>query len=743
MFKLGKRKKKRWFYNLFFVIVVMFFISGILVSYTLRMAWTEEIESEIEFKVNSFLSKISRQVDADFQILNTLKSFVQFHIDTASDDLMEGLNESNSSNRFVRMSIIYLDGSVLHTTLFEDVKKVSFVSLDEKLQNSLMQSFNGENAVAEIYYDTDLERKVLVTSVPIVEDDQVIGILAGYDDISVFQKMLNYDTGDDEYAFLIADSGEILLHTNKNESETNTEALYFMQQQWMDETLLREALESKTAYFQMFEYEGNQYCSYFRPSIYNNLHILYFAQVDSAVNTLVNQLSNTTLIYVVVFVVGSLLLVYSTYTTKRNAKIDETNGYYDELTGLLNLHKFKELILEKIETTQCTIVILNIKRFQLINETFGLETADELLRFVASTIQKEMNQGECCCRESSDHFGMMLLDTDQDVIVSRIQKIEQKILDRFCLKKSSYRIQLNAGVCIGEQGDKSIFFKALWVMNKKKNSSSICSFWDETMLNMFLVSNEIEKSMHKALEQKQFQVYLQPKYDIKTLKIIGAEALVRWIKPDGSTFYPDQFIPVFEANGFCVELDLYMLESVCQILRDWLDKGMEVHPISVNQTKLLFYKSDYVKTVLEIVSRYNLSPNLIILEVLEGLAVEKPEVFNRCIGVLRERGFRVSMDDFGSGYSSLSSLNELKVDEIKIDRKFLMNLGDEKNFSVFQKIISLIDSLEVNVVVEGVETQEHIEILKKTNCNYAQGYYLSKPVPLEEYETLLKRDRGE
>src|SRR5699024_5372444 len=191
--------------------------------------------------------------------------------------------------------------------------------------------------------------------------------------------------------------------------------------------------------------------------------------------------------------------------------------------------------------------------------------------------------------------------------------------------------------------------------------------FDEQLMKTIQIQNEIESSMQYALKNEEFKLFIQPKYDVFHDKLVGGEALVRWIRNDGTMFYPDQFIPLFEKNGFCVDLDLYMVENVCKQLRKWIDDGKTVYPISINQTKRLFYHSDYVEKLQSIFNKYQISPDLIILEVLEGLAIEDLDSFNRCIERLHAIGLKVSLDDFGSGYSSLSNLNELNVDEIKID----------------------------------------------------------------------------
>lgn len=228
-----------------------------------------------------------------------------------------------------------------------------------------------------------------------------------------------------------------------------------------------------------------------------------------------------------------------------------------------------------------------------------------------------------------------------------------------------------------------------------------------------------------------------------TGKVESAEALVRWQTKERGLLFPNQFIPLFEQNGFCKQLDLYMLEKSCQLLKKWMDEGNPPISISINQTKSLFVSDDYLDKLLEITSRYQISPQYIVLEILEGLAFENIEELNNTIARLHKAGFRVSMDDFGSGYSSLNTLGKLHIDQIKLDRMFLMDLREDQRSSqndVMLLIFALAKKLGIETVTEGVETQEDEALIQSMGCNYGQGYYYSKPIPVKDfYNIFLKR----
>lgn len=235
---------------------------------------------------------------------------------------------------------------------------------------------------------------------------------------------------------------------------------------------------------------------------------------------------------------------------------------------------------------------------------------------------------------------------------------------------------------------------------------------------------------------KEVQMYLQPKVDLKTKKVVSAEALVRWITDEKQTIFPDEFIPLFEENTFCIQLDLYMVEKACKQLREWIDAGYNPISISVNQTKLLFYEEGYVETLCEITEKYGIHPKYITLEILEGLAHKNVKQLNACIGRLRTFGFRISMDDFGSGFSSLNTLAKLQIDELKLDRNFLIKATEKQDSSqyvILESIIEMAKKLHIDTVAEGVETSLDEQMLRSLQCDFGQGYFYSRPLPTKEF----------
>lgn len=424
---------------------------------------------------------------------------------------------------------------------------------------------------------------------------------------------------------------------------------------------------------------------------------------------------------------------------------------YDTLTGAYNERQFRILFSKDCQNNvPKSLIALNIRDFKYINEVFSVTIADKFLCRIKDILDNMTSDDEYFCRQSADVFYLAFNESTENQISLRINKIHECIQKEADKLLEGYQILMYWGVVFtGNSPEKysvsSNFSYMLLALSqaKKKNTADIC-FYNDELHKLEQNRHYIESHMHSALEQCEFKLYLQPKKNLKTGNFDCAEALVRWQTNDGKMIYPDQFIPLFEENGFCIKLDLYMVEMVCKQLRNWIDMGLKPISISVNQTKLLFLEPKYVEKLCTIIQKYNIEAKMITLEILEGLALEDIDYLNKCISKLKSAGFRISLDDFGSGYSSLNILGDLDIDELKVDREFLRDIskksGYHKKCIVLEQIIQLAKKIGVDTVAEGVESLEDEEIIKNWKYDYGQGYYYSKPIPAEEFlEKFIKK----
>lgn len=265
------------------------------------------------------------------------------------------------------------------------------------------------------------------------------------------------------------------------------------------------------------------------------------------------------------------------------------------------------------------------------------------------------------------------------------------------------------------------------------------AYYNKEIWEKQMYEQEIIDCMEDALRQKQFMVYFQPKYDLGSERVAGAEALVRWQHPSKGFMNPAEFIPIFEKNGFITELDKYVWDTTCCYIETWIKNGYPVVPVSVNVSRTDIYNPDFIEIILGIIHKHNLEPENIHLEITETAYTDNPEQIIEVVKQLKLLGFVIEMDDFGSGYSSLNMLNELPIDILKLDMGFVQDdMGTNSN-NILSFIIGLAKWMDYAVVAEGIETEEQIQILRNMDCNFVQGYYYAQPMPPDEFEAYMLR----
>ncbi|MDD2972836.1 MAG: EAL domain-containing protein [Lachnospiraceae bacterium] len=416
---------------------------------------------------------------------------------------------------------------------------------------------------------------------------------------------------------------------------------------------------------------------------------------------------------------------------------------HDTLTELYNRRKMFEetrIMLDTHPNVEFAFMRFDIDKFRLYNSAMGEKEGDKLLLYAAQGIRTVAADFEVCTygRIDADVF-CLCAPYEQDVIMH--------LVERQCLFLTEYRKDYTFDSSVGiyviddrKLSVETIFTRASMAAYKCKNNFDVrYAYYENSMGQKVEEEQKITNEMRSALEQEQFVVYLQPKYDLLTDLPAGAEALVRWMHPEKGIISPGIFIPVFEKNGFIANLDYYMWEHVCMLLHKWLEQGKVVAPVSVNVSRISLYNPNVDEKLLELVRKYEIDPKLLQIEVTESAYMMNPEMMAQTIGTLREEGFTILMDDFGSGYSSLNTLKDISIDVLKLDMKFLSAGKDEtKGEKIISSIVRMAGWLGMEVIAEGVETREQKQFLESVGCGYVQGYYYAKPMPVEAYEKLME-----
>lgn len=425
---------------------------------------------------------------------------------------------------------------------------------------------------------------------------------------------------------------------------------------------------------------------------------------------------------------------------KLNGVVVDYLATYDELTGIYNKQAFyaktKEMLLDNPDKN-FDLLRINIERFKVLNDLFGESTGDKLLRYIGKFL-KEINLPLCVSgRLYADNFVVCYEAGKGDSL--RMINTLQMVADSFAINNRTilsfglYRID-DKTLPVSVMCDRANM--ALW--KAKGNFKNPYCEYDEKMRQQVLKEQKIINAMEMAIQNKEFTLYLQPKYDIEKGTIIGAEALVRWISLENGFISPGDFIPVFENNGFVYEVDKFIWEESCSYLRKWLDEGREVHPISVNVSRIDLYDPKLVQHLVDLREKYQLPSQYLELEITESAYTEDPEQIITITRQLREAGFVILMDDFGTGYSSLNMLKDIQIDVLKLDMGFLKSSDySAKGGNILTAILKMAESLKMQTIAEGVETKEQVEFLKSIGCKYVQGFYYSKPLPVGEFEKLI------
>ncbi len=378
----------------------------------------------------------------------------------------------------------------------------------------------------------------------------------------------------------------------------------------------------------------------------------------------------------------------------------------------------------------------DVERFKLINENYGVERGDELLAFLTQTLGLICSEEQPYCRLNADVFMIVTAFDSEQHLLDFIHRLES-MLSGF--KEMDYRLIF--GVAIAE--DRTLHTRrhgdnaGIARQSVKGSALNNIGFFNGRMKNELQKKQIIEEDMKNALLDNQFVMFLQPKYSISSNRIIGAEALARWIHPEKGMISPADFVPVFEENGFILKLDQIIWESACKKIRDWIDKSIEPVPVSVNISREYIRSFDVVGYLLKLVNKYDVPIKLLELEITETTDAQG---VSDIVEKMKAAGFTMLMDDFGSGYSSLNMLKTTQFDVLKIDREFLSKFMESgRGRKIISHTISMSQDIGLDIIAEGVETKEQAQFLHDCGCDAAQGFYYSKPVPQEEFDKLLMK----
>lgn len=717
-----------------FLFTIAFAMSQVFIS-----TFKHTMEERMHEEANNYKEQIERQVDRNFQMLNTMASMISTYGLEQKEDFHQALVRADMENEFQTFGFYGIDGEGVLTK----------PCYGNGLQEIAQEVLRGKKIVSNVISEENTEKKVFVFGVPVYRGEQVVGALMASDVVDAFsewmeEESLFYGKG---YVHLLDQKGNYLIHGSRMVVEEKVETI--MVSPYLnarEQAVVREAMQKMKKEEFSFVYRNIEYHALLTPIESNGWYLLCINSLQN-VNKNVYIVAHVAAIFFVL-IVGLFIftLVYGYRMMKTMNRNLKKMAYYDSLTEAYNMYHFKELAREAGNLSYA-IAVVNVRQFKFINEIFGKEQADHLLQYIARKLQEVVGDGEFFCRESADSFYVFLRESEEEVLQARMNHALQKITDLKNDKNFHYHLIMNCGIAVSEPDGsvEEVMTRALFALAKAKqmNQQAIWVF-DTTLHEQEQIDNFIESHAREALECEEFELYLQPKMNVQDDSLGGAEALVRWVNAEGTFLYPSSFIPLFETNGFCADLDMYMFEKVCQCLQKWIADGYQPVPISINQSKLTFYEENYEQRLSELLEKYQISASLITLEILEDLVIDDLSDMNARLERLKKMGFKISLDDFGTGYSSLNTFGKLKIDEVKLDRGFLLETEKEGCGStrmIMEEVVRLAKKLSIATVIEGIETEEQAAFVKSIGCDQGQGYYYSKPISAEQFTKEILGER--
>lgn len=416
-------------------------------------------------------------------------------------------------------------------------------------------------------------------------------------------------------------------------------------------------------------------------------------------------------------------------------RMKDENSHIDHLTGLLNRRAFCEKadqIMAANPDKKYDIVVSDVVDFKLVNEHFGYETGDKIITEISEWLQCSTGNEFLLGRYGGDQF-VTFMEHTGILTDDFIRYIHQSARDVISMKDLVFRLGIYENI------DSSISTaiacdRAMMALQPIKHQyGKLYAFYEDKMLEELERYRRMENDMRESLRTGEFYLVFQPKHNAFTGDLEGAETLLRWNHSELGSLYPSEFIPIMEASGFIVEVDMYVWEETCKCIKRWEALGIQPFPISVNFSRLNFRQPDFVKKILSITNKYRVDRSLLHLEVTENIFESRLNEMQRTLQECQSYGFKIELDDFGSGYSSLNILGDLPLDIIKLDKSFMNQISDKKRSSILHGCINLANSLELNTVVEGVESKEQLDILRNYGADMIQGYYFSQPMKEENF----------
>ena len=721
------------------VFIISLIVSAIYIKYVKELMY-----QNIYRNITEFSQQISTQLNL---AITTQKNFVNLmveyidagHIKT-EDEIFKSFANEIDKHHFTRLVILDREGNGITSDGYE-VK--NYANIDEFFaQSDVYLSENRPSTVADnqvnIYSKTfklNNKDRVLMATINTVDYKEIL-----------LRRLFGRGG-----TYLINNDGIVLIDSFDNIKESTVSLYnYFVAHYNITEEEQLEKIENMKRAIKLRQ-EGTfdvklgdeTYFVHYEKMNINDWYVVTTASDSTIASELIGFVILSIIICLVIICVVTVTSIYSIISTQKRKRKIFNLAYIDPITSLGNITFFKgngEIFLKEEKDKNKYIITVDINKFKALNKIYGYAFSNEILKELGHKIESLLPDNNITCRVSNDIFASIFIYEED------IKKLLSKIYEEASmLKIDGINIKLNLSIGAyniipNEMDINNVLDKAYLARSQVKGVYNNSYYlFDEKLENKLMEEQMLESDMEKGLKEKEFVIVYQPKTFTANEKMSGAEALVRWYK-DGEFIPPNKFIPLFEKNKFILKLDMYIFDKVCQDLAEWRERFGIMPNKSINVSKEHFVDENFIEKYVEICNKYEIETNQIDLEVTESATVDGNIDILKILTKIKEKGFTISIDDFGTGYSSLSMLQSMPIDIIKVDKVFVdkADLNSDKN--IINHIIFIAESLGIKTVVEGVETKEQAEYIRRIKGDIIQGYYYSKPISKEEFEEYFNKN---
>ena len=688
---------------------------------------------------------VEKEAGTRFRLLDSLARELSDGDESIFVDKMQGFVETY---QFKRMGYIAADGTAKTTDGYR---------LNMSDRDFFQQSMQGKNFLTDAFedrIDTSYET-INVFSVPVYEKNQktIKGVLFGTCGYEMFEECLKNEIFEGQaFNYIIKIDGTIvagsgnskkwgigknIFVTDASEDERDDDArdddardkmISDMKEGKSGYGMDPKRKEASLYYYMPLKIEESGETWYVVTAVSESVLTSRMQVVMDAINSLM----------VIILAVISVSVGVYIYSWRKSKKELMTLAYQDPVTLGDNFVAFKERAKSKKDGVGW-LIAMDVTDFKLINSTCGVKKGDEVLRVIWEIFETETGENELAAHVNADRFILFWMDENQENIKQRLEYVIRKIEEipeRLEIPNLFPVFGIFHTIVLDEIDP--LYGNAVQAKHQiKGRRDRHYIFYDELNHESIQENRELEEHFETALENEEFEIWYQPKYSAHSRKLVGAEALVRWRRADGALIPPLKFIPLFERNGNIIRLDEYVFRAVCRQQKEWQKQGQKMLPVSVNISRVSLYYSSVVEKYESIIRSFDLDSKYIQLEITESATIDNNEIFN-LLEQFHTAGFKILLDDFGSGYSSLAALNRMHFDTIKLDKSLVDYIGDDNGEKLLNSITKLAQSFGMEITAEGVETVEQLMFLCNLDCDGIQGYYFSRPLPVKEYEECLK-----